>query len=344
VTRVASVDAAGNWSVTFSALDIPDGTYTTTAQISTQDAAGNTATTTKTFQVDTEVEPLTSATQPGGADGIVSAAEADQGFVLNGQVEQGSSVTVTIGGLAMVAQVTAGGAWSVNVPETAIPSVNGESVSIQISATDMAGNTRSITETMVVDTVAPDAPDMTAITRDQNQAVRGIVLESSDNDIAIDQVSSTGGSSNPKDVAFEDFNTGAETTYNFEQFVPDGSHLVVMATDNAGNASGTYVVVNDPSSAQSDITVAGNIGGREVDTIDLEFTDKANLTITEAQIVALTGEDNTVKVLGNNDDSVRISGATRTGTVNQDGQSYNAYELGDATILIDDEVTNVSTI
>jgi len=346
VTRVANVDTAGNWTVSFSTLDIPDGTYTTTALISTQDAAGNTATTTKTFQVDTEVNPLTSSTQPGGADGIVSAAEANQGFVLNGQVEQGSSVTVAIGGQVMVAQVTAGGAWSVNVPETAIPNANGENVSIEISATDTAGNTHSITETMVVDTVAPNDPDMTAITRDQSQAVRGIVLETSEHDIAIDRVSSTGGNSGSQDVGFNDqANTyTGETTYSFNQVVPDGSHLVVTATDNAGNSTGTYVVVDDPNTSQSNVTLAGNIGGKKIDTIDLEFTEEAGLTITEAQIVAVTGEDNTVKVIGNNDDSVRITGATRTGTVNEDGQSYNAYELGDATVLIEDEITSVNTI
>ena len=346
VTRQANVDASGNWTASFSALDIPDGTYTTTAQISTQDAAGNTATATETFQVDTEVVPLTSDTQPGGSDGIVSAAEASQGFVLNGQVEQGSSVTVTIGGQAMAAQVSAGGNWSVNVPDSAIPAVNGESVSIDISATDSAGNTRTITETMVVDTVAPNDPDMTAITRDQNQAVRGIVLETTDHDIAIDRVSSTGGNSAAQGVGFNDQDTTftGETTYSFNQVVPDGSHLVVTATDSAGNSSGTYVVIDDPNTSQSNVTLAGNVGGRTIDTIDLEFTEEAGLTITEAQIVAITGEDNTVKVIGNNDDSVRITGATRTGSVTENGTGYNAYELGDATILIEDEINSVSTI
>ncbi|SHH95473.1 Ig-like domain-containing protein [Marivita hallyeonensis] len=346
ITRVANVDAMGNWTVSFSAMDLPDGTYTTTAQISTQDAAGNTATTSKTFQVDTEVVPLTSTSQPGGPDGVVNAAEAAQGFVLTGQVEQGSSVTVTIGGMAMVAQVTAGGVWSVNVPESAIPSVNGQSVAINISATDAAGNTATITETMVVDTVTPNEPDMTAITRDQSQAVRGIVLETTDDTVAIDKVSSTGGNSGAQGVAFnaQDNSFTGETTYSFNQVVPDGSHLVVTATDSAGNSSGTYVVVDDPNTSQSNVTLAANIGGKKIDAIDLEFTEEASLSITEAQIVALTGQDNTVKVLGNSDDSVRITGATRTGTVVEDGEGYASYQLGDATVLIDDEITNVSTI
>ena len=340
VSRFANVDAAGNWTASFSALDLPDGTYTTTAQISTEDAAGNTATTSKTFQVDTEVVPLTSTTQPGGSDGVVGEAESAQGFTLNGQVEQGSTVVVTIAGQQMQAQVSAGGAWSVAVPSSVIPEVDGESVSIQIAATDAAGNTKSITETMTVDNVAPDAPDMTAITRDQSQAVRGIVLENTNDDVVIERV----GTSGTQNVAFneQDNNFTGETTYSFNNVVPDGSHLVVTATDGAGNSSGTYVVVDDPNTSQSNVTLAGNLGGREIDAIDLEFTEEATLTITEAQIVAMTGEDNTVKVLGNTDDGVRISGATRTGSRFEDGQNYDVYDLGDATVLIDDDINNVT--
>ena len=342
VSRAANVDANGNWTASFSAFDLPDGTYTTTAQISTEDRAGNTATTSKTFQVDTEVVPLTSSNQPGGSDGVVSEAESAQGFTLTGQVEQGSSVVVTIAGRQMQAQVSASGAWSVAVPASVIPTVDGENVSIQIAATDRAGNTKSISETMVVDNVAPDAPDMTAITWDQSQAARGIILETTDNDVVIERVGNAGS----QNVGFnaQDNSALGETTFTFNNVVPDGSHLVVTATDGAGNSSGTYVVLDDPNTSQSNVNLAGNIGGREIDTIDLEFTEEATLTITEAQIVAITGEDNTVKVLGNWDETVRIAGATRTGSRSEDGTNFNVYELGDATVLIDDDINTVSTI
>ncbi|WP_176234525.1 Ig-like domain-containing protein [Marivita cryptomonadis] len=339
VSRMATVDAAGNWTARFSGLDLPDGTYTTTAQISTEDRAGNTATTTKTFQVDTEVVPLTSNSRPGGADGIVSEAEAAQGFTLTGQVEQGSTVEVTIGGQRLSAQVS-GGTWSVAVPASVIPMSDGENVSIQIAATDRAGNTKSITETMVVDNVAPDAPDMTAITWDQSQAPRGIILETTDNDVSIVRV----GAGGVQTVGFNDQDNSftGETSYTFNNVVPDGSHLVVTATDSAGNSTGTYVVLGDPDVSRSNVSLASNIGGREIDVIDLEFTEEATLTITEAQIVAMTGEDNTVRVLGNSDETVRITGATRTGSRFENGQNYDVYELGDATVLIDDDINNVT--
>ena len=341
VSRVATVDAAGNWTARFTAIDLPDGTYTTTAQINTQDRAGNTATTSKTFQVDTEVVPLTSSSRPGGADGVLNDAESSQGFTLTGQVEQESSVEVTIGGQRMTARVS-GSTWSVAVPASVIPMADGENVSIQIAATDRAGNTRSITETMMVDNVAPDAPDMTAILWDQSQAPRGIILATSDHDVSIVRV----GAGGVQTVGFneQDLNGGIETNYSFNNVVPDGSHLVVTATDSAGNSTGTYVVLGDPDVSRSNVSLTSNIGGREIDTIDLEFTEEATLTITEAQIVAMTGEDNTVRVLGNSDDSVRITGATRTGTRFEDGQNYDVYDLGDATVLIDDDINSVSTI
>lgn len=340
VSRTASVDGSGNWTATFSALDIPDGTYTTTAQISSTDLAGNTATTTKTFQVDTEVVPLTSTSQPGGSDGVVNEAESSQGFTLTGQVERGSTVNVTIGGQQMTAQVSASGAWSLAVPAAVIPMADGESVSILIAATDQAGNTKSITETMVVDNVAPDAPDMTAVLWDQSQAPRGIILEASDHDVSIVRV----GAGGVQAVGFneQDLNGGNETNFSFSNVVPDGSHLVVTATDSAGNSTGTYVVLGDPDVSRSNVSLTSNVGGREIDVIDLEFTEEATLTITEAQIIALTGEDNTVKVLGNSDETVRITGATRTGSRFEDGENFNVYELGDATILIDDDINNVS--
>ncbi len=152
------------------------------------------------------------------------------------------------------------------------------------------------------------------------------------------------GSGGTQNVAFneQDNSFTGETSYNFNQVVPDGSHLVVTATDNAGNSTGTYVVLDDPNTSQSNVILAGNIGGRKVDMIDLEFTEEATLTITEAQIVAITGEDNTVKVLGNSDETVRITGATRTGTRFEDGTNFDVYQMGDATVLIDDDINNVS--
>ena len=214
---------------------------------------------------------------------------------------------------------------------------------ITVSATDAAGNTRTITEQVAVDNVAPDSPDMASITRDDTQAVRGITLDASDNDIAIGRVTASG---TVQAVGFSEVDIPAlgETQFVFNQVVPDGSHLVVTATDGAGNRSGTYIVLDDPNTTQSNVTVADNLSQHDIRAIDLEFTDQASLTITEAQIVALSNQTDSVKVLGNSDDAVQITGAVRTGQTREDGTNFNVYELGDANILIDEDITQVSTI
>ncbi len=337
--REAILGQDGHWSVDFLPSEVPVGEREVAVRASSVDKYGNESSMTSIFQVDTEVLQLTSNVHPGGSDAVVNKAESERGIILTGQVEQGSTVNVTIGGQRMTAQVS-GSTWSVAVPASVIPTADGDTVSIQIAATDRAGNTKSITETMVVDNVAPDAPDMTAILWDQAQAPRGIFLETSDHDVSIVRV----GAGGVQTVGFDDqdIRASGETSYTFNNVVPDGSHLVVTATDSAGNSTGTYVVLGDPDVSRSNVSLASNIGGREIDVIDLEFTEEATLTITEAQIVAMTGEDNTVRVLGNRDESVRITGATRTGSRTEDGQSYDVYELGDATVLIDDDINNVT--
>ncbi|WP_424978996.1 Ig-like domain-containing protein [Leisingera sp. S232] len=56
VTRAASVDDDGNWSVEFDAGDLPEGTYEATAEITATDPAGNTASLSKAFSVDTDYD------------------------------------------------------------------------------------------------------------------------------------------------------------------------------------------------------------------------------------------------------------------------------------------------
>jgi hypothetical protein len=296
------------------------------------------ATTTTTFQVDTEVVPLTSTSQTGGADGVVSETEAAQGVTLTGQVEPGSSVEVIIGDQRLNAQVN-GSTWTVTLPSSVIPMADGDIVPIQIAATDRVGNTTSIAESIVVDNVSPDMPNVIVVSRDQTQSVRSIVLQSPDEDIVIEQISASG----IQVVGYEEqtnFVSG-ETVYNFNPAVPDGSNLYVMAVDEFGNMAGTFVALSDPDD-NGDVPFGSNLDGRRIDIIDLEFTPEAMLTITEAQIVAMTGEDNTVRVLGNTGETVRISGASRTGSRLEDGQNYNIYELGEATVLIDEDITNVT--
>ena len=116
----------------------------------------------------------------------------------------------------------------------------------------------------------------------------------------------------------------------------------MQAEDDAGNTSGTLMVIdkNGSPTLHVDHAIAS---GMNVETIDLTQAD-VDLTITEAQIRALSENSDQITVRGGADDQVTITGAVKTVTQTDGmGQSFDVYSLGDdgAVILVDDEITNV---
>ncbi|MEE3359386.1 MAG: Ig-like domain-containing protein [Pseudomonadota bacterium] len=338
VTRAANVDANGNWSVAFAAGEVPAGTYTTTAVINTTDMAGNSTQTTQTFQVDTLVDTLTGTNEFIAGDGVVNAAEAAQGLTLTGTVERGSTVQVTINGVTHTATVDANGNWSVDLASADIPRGTFD-LPVLIEATDAAGNTRSITETLSIDTDAPNSPLVESYTRDHT-GLRGVTIETTEDDVVVSHVTDAG---TVEEVANMSFDLGEplnETSYAFTQNVPDGSHLVITGTDDAGNTSGTYLVLDDTTTSEVTMTdaLANTLGDYQIETIDLQFAEDSELTITEAQILALNSDTDTLTITGGVDDQITITGATAHGN---DGEGFNIFTLGEATIRIEDDITQV---
>lgn len=341
VTRVATVDASGNWSVGFQAGDIPAGEKATSAVIDTTDAAGNTATTSVDFDIDTEVNLLAMSSDPVTPDGVINAAEARQGVTLTGVVEQGSSVTVTVGGMAHVATVDASGNWSVDIPSSAIPTGT-LSAPVLVEAVDAAGNTRAITETLSVDTDAPDTLNWIGYGRD-GSGVDLIRTEITEDDVFLGQLSDPSGTPDVTAVAIDtstDVEAIGQTYIDLDGSVADGTHLVLASTDAAGNTSGSYLVTDDPltNTVLMSDDIAEALSDFQIDTIDLHFAEDSNLTITEAQIKALSENSDTVTIRGGSDDSVTITGATAEGN---DGNGFNVFSLGDATLLIEDDITQI---
>jgi hypothetical protein len=114
---------------------------------------------------------------------------------------------------------------------------------------------------------------------------------------------------------------------------------MITAIDAAGNLSGNYVVLSDALGAEVTLDAA-NIGDFNLQTVNLLGAEQANLTIT-AEDLANLNTDNTVTVQGGADDSVTITGATPQGT--DASGDYNVYELGDGTLFIDTDITDVTT-
>ncbi|WP_299730280.1 Ig-like domain-containing protein [uncultured Tateyamaria sp.] len=335
-TVQAIVDAQGNWHAPFTPAQVPLGEYTTDVSVTATDLAGNVASVSDTVRVDTLVNEL-SIQDTVTSDDVISGAEARGGISLGGQVEAGSTVMVDFNGTVLAAVVDAQGNWSLAIPPSAIPAGTYDAA-ITVMATDSVGNTDTISDTLAIDTEAPDGPVIASYTR-AGDGIRGISTEQSDGDLSVAQVNSNGTIS---DVAATqvDIDVLNETNFQFASNVPDGSHLIVNSTDAAGNTNGTYVVLDDES-ANSAIDLSNPaLGNYQIEAVELQFAEEANLTITEAQLLGLSDATNTLTIHGGADDTVTIAGASRTGSVNIDAQTYDVYSLGaEGTVILDDDIT-----
>jgi hypothetical protein len=356
VTLPAVVQANGDWTVTFPPGTYAQGTNSYPVSAVATDAYGNqSAPATSTVRVDTEVQNLSvSSAQATGTDGITGLDDADGGVVLTGTMEAAwadlgtnSTVMVMFNGQLYPATVNqATGTWSVTIPESAIPANFDGPYTYQVTGQDSAGNSSSIFPSVEIDTIVPDGANVTQYSANLSgggQSYSGFTLETSNDDIALARVE-TGGS--VTDLAATD-HTNVALGPNSEMFVLDtpmsnGQQLIVTESDDAGNTSGTYVVLND-GNPNKDVSNA-NLGGYDIETIELGVMDNTNLTLTEADIAALSGNTDTVAVRGGVDDQVNIVGATANGTATEGGINYNVYELGATTILIEDDITNVTLL
>ncbi|WP_299412361.1 Ig-like domain-containing protein [uncultured Sulfitobacter sp.] len=343
VTVPASIDAAGNWSAVFSANVLAEGTYTADVDVVATDAAGNTKDASATVDVDTEVVPLTMTSNSAGADQVVNAAEAAAGIDLGGSVEAGSTVEVTFDGKTYTADVDAAGNWSVTVPAGDVRG-GAYAANISVEATDHVGNVAVIEDTLSIDTAAPDGPVIASFTR-AGDGIRGISIETvmengsptSDAQTVV-QVQTDG--SIAEVAGQQGFNSlRGETDFVFNENVPNGSQLIVNATDDAGNTSGTYLVLDDEAATNSVDLTNMNLGDYQIENLDLDFAEAASVVIDEASLLALSTETNTLTIHGSSEDQVTIQGGVAQGTQDVDGQTYNVYAVGaEGTLLVDQEI------
>lgn len=343
LTSTAVVDAAGNWSAVFDASALATGTYTADVNVTATDAAGNTASTATTVDVDTEVVPLDMTSNSAGSDEVVNAAEAANGIDLGGTVEAGSTVQVTFDGTSYTANVDDAGNWSLTVPADEVRG-GAYAADISVQATDHVGNVAVITDTLSIDTVASDGPVIASFTR-AGDGIRGISIEtvmedgapSSDTQSVV-QITDDGSIVNVSGT--QDFNSArGETNFTFDENVPNGSQLIVSATDDAGNTSGTYLVLDDEAATNSVDLTNMALGDYQIENLDLDFAEAASVVIDEASLLALSTESNTLTIHGSAEDQVTIQGGVAQGTQDVDGQTYNVYAVGsEGTLLIEQEI------
>ncbi|MEO5840343.1 MAG: ice-binding family protein [Acidimicrobiales bacterium] len=139
-TRTTLVQTDGSWNIT--PTTVADGTWTVTASV--VDEAGNPASETQSLVVDT-VAP--SVTIIGGANALTN----DPSPTISGSSsDSGASLTLSVSGVVTSSSVHGDGTWSENAA-----ALSDGVHPIVVSVTDAAGNTRSATQSLTIDTVAP---------------------------------------------------------------------------------------------------------------------------------------------------------------------------------------------
>jgi hypothetical protein len=335
-STTATVDANGNWSASFAASEIAEGSYDADVVVTATDAAGNVDTITDTLAIDTEVSPFT-VEEDQTDDDVLNLAEHAAGLTMTGTVEPGSTVNVTIQGTTHAATVDADGNWSATFASSELAEGSYDT-SAEITATDTAGNTQTLTETFSVDTEY-DAPDIGDVIS-TGTAVSGFFSDDFEAGDTAHELTSAGVVT---DVTGTETDIGnGRTLFDFDSDVPDGSHLVVNRVDDAGNSSGTLVVLEDGTDAATVLGHAG-IAQFNIDELNLVHADAVDLTLTEADINALSGNSDTLTVHGGADDTLTITGATAAGTQTINNETYNVYTIGNdgTTVLVDEDVNTV---
>ncbi len=331
----ATVAANGTWTVTIPPGQIPAGENTVAMTVSATDRVGNTASLTENVRVDTIVTPLTQSGTVAG-DGIINAAEAAAGVTIGGAVETGAqSVTVTLSNGQVIQATISGGTWSANLSASNLTEGN---LTYTVRAVDAAGNVGVIGDNgslnFTVDTVAPGSPHIINDLGTGN-LLNGIQVSQPEGDLTFHSVT---GSGPAVEINTTITPAGSSSFATFGTSVPDGSYLVVSDTDAAGNESSTLYIRNTGGST-IDIDTSAN-GLRDFDFTSIDLTSaSASLTLTASDLMALTGADQELIVKGGADDGVTLADAVNTNTTRVvDGERYDVYNLGDGTVLVDEDI------
>ncbi len=334
--HTATVGSDGTWSVTLSASEVQamaNGEHTLTANVS--DKAGNGASTTADFTVDTAAPVVTINTVAG--DDILNTSEQGQAQIISGQANgaaAGDVVTVTVGGKTFTGVVQADGSWSVGVPASVIGALGEGSHSISVSVTDAAGNTGSATHGI---TLSGNPPEFTLDPISQDNVLNALE--------AMQPLSLSGTSNLPNGSAV----TVTLNNVNYQATVENGSWSVQVPVSDVLDLANTLYTVS-----VSGTDSVGNSGSAEanllVDTalpqVILNSFAGDNLVNNAEAAVDQTLSGRVTGAAAGDTVSVTVGGKSYTATVGSDLkwsvtiQSADLQAFGDGDLTFSASVTN----
>ncbi|MFY7333310.1 Ig-like domain-containing protein, partial [Enterobacter cloacae complex sp. IR5384] len=164
----ATVLADGTWSAAVPAADVstwPEGTVK--ISVTGDSTAGNPITISHDVTVDLATVAI--SINAIATDDVINAAEKGLDLVLSGattNVEAGQTVTLSMGGKIYTAQVDADGNWTATVPAADLAGLKDGDASVQVSVTNVNGNSASAGREYSVDATAPSVTINTLATDD----------------------------------------------------------------------------------------------------------------------------------------------------------------------------------
>ncbi|MBL5836815.1 Ig-like domain-containing protein [Enterobacter asburiae] len=300
----ATVLADGTWTAAIPAADVSAlnaGTIAVT--VDGQSAAGNPVSISHDVKVDLAAVAI--SINPIASDDVINAAEKGADLVLSGStsnVEENQTVTITFGGKSYTATVDASGNWTATVPSADLGSLKDGDASVQVSVTNVNGNSASAGREYSVDATAPTVS--IEIVSDNNiinaaEAQQDLVVNGVTNAEAGQTVTVT-----LNDV---DYTTTVQANGSWSVTVPsadlsgitDGNYTISAAvSDKAGN----------PASADRDVLVDTTVPQLTINPVS---DDDVINSAEHAQALIVTG-------------SVTGAAAGDVVTVTLNGKSYTA--------------------
>ncbi|MEB3331533.1 MAG: Ig-like domain-containing protein [Synechococcaceae cyanobacterium] len=267
---------------------LTDGTIRLNARV--LDGAGNpsAASSQLQFTVDS-TPPLLPTINVVATNDVINNAEKLAGVVISGSDGANNTITISWGNFTRTTTSSSSGAWSLSYDSSYIPA-DASSSTITVTATDPAGNSSSqATRTVVIDTVAPLLPTIAQVADNDriNATEKSAGFNLSGNSGANDTIAITWGGVTRTTTASS---TGAwQLNYKGSQVPNDStsSAITVIATDPAGNSSGTASrIVQIDTAAPGTPTINTIAGNNIINAAEkavgfaISGTDGANNTIS----------------------------------------------------------------
>ncbi|MBS0833475.1 Ig-like domain-containing protein [Enterobacter hormaechei] len=330
-TYAATVLADGTWSVAIPAADVgalSAGTITVT--VDGQSAAGNPVSISHDVKVDLATVAI--SIDAVATDDVINAAEKGEDLVLSGtttNVEKNQTVTITFGGKTYSATVDASGHWTATVPSADLGSLKDGDASVQVSVTNVNGNSASAGREYSVDATAPTVS--IEIVSDNNI----INAAEAQQDLVVNGVSNAeAGQTVTVTLNGVDYTTTVQANGSWSVTVPsadigaitDGSYTITAAVaDKAGN----------PALADRDVLVDTTVPQLTINTVSdddvINSAEHAQALIVTGSVTGAAAGD-VVTVTINNKDYTATLDASGRWSVGVPAADVSALTAGDHTI------------